>query len=176
MVEAAMGICNTLQHNATLWTHSTHCNALDTLHHTATHCNTLQHTDIYLFFPRCKSLPIWWWRRLRAFGNCLHTTFRVCSSAWLPQECHICHLTSTLKCSEGVNCIYLLFVVYYSCMIDLLMYCLFWICSCLFRFGFWVSMGWLRLVGSLKLLVSFSKEPYNLVVDVLFVLNLFLFV
>jgi len=27
--------------------------------------------------------------------------------------------------------------------------------------SYWLSMGWLRLVGSLKLQVSFAKEPYE---------------
>ena len=89
-------LCNTLQntqHRISLWTSwqprhtATHCITLNTLQHTATHCNTLQHTatqDIPLNIPKktklyveqtqrekdhCVSLRVWEKERHRRRGG-----------------------------------------------------------------------------------------------------------
>ena len=136
--------CNTLQHTAT------HCNTLQhtathchTLQHTATHCNTLQHTATH-----CNTLQ-------HIATHC--TTFSVSAklnrkTSYIWHDPFICFHDSVICVTRFIymrvmaqTYIHMWAMLFSYVPHELLQYCYYY----------------LRLVGSLKLYVSFAKEPYQ---------------
>jgi len=81
--------------------------------------------------------------------DCAHVCVCVCVCVY------VCvHTGCDLQGIIGLNCSY----VHTVCMF-ILLWCIYCYCTCCYH-GYTV-IGWLRLIGSLKLKVSFAKEPHK---------------
>jgi len=121
-------------HQPILYISPNHCN---TLHNTATHCNTLHNTathcnTLHNTATHCNTL-----HNTATHCNTLHNTATQLSSKHRQLTIHPSStLISPIPHLSTTKLIYISPIHY-------------------------LSMGWLRLVGSFKLQVSFAKEPYK---------------
>ena len=121
------------------------------LQHTATHCNTLEHTATPATYyntlqhvgTHCNNCNIL--QHIATHCNTLQHTATHCRHTWRVERC--CSIPRTSIASA--RCDLLTWMSHVICMKESLSHM--WLSHA-------ICMGWLRLVGSLKLQVSFAKS------------------
>ena len=139
--------CNALQRTATHCKSTiglTHCNALQ---HTATHSNTLQYTAMHCNALQCTETHCDTLRHTATHCNILQHTATHCNTTIELKHCKSLQHTAT-HCNA-------LQITATQC--NTLQHTATQLSS-----SFMSDMGWLRLVGCLKIQVSFAKELYKI--------------